>query len=555
MAKVEHHLGELFPRVGFLVTNMMLPSRSLVRFYNKRGTAEQWIKEGKHATCWTRLSCHRFRANEVRLQLAVLAYNLGNLWRLLGLPSRVKSSSLTSLQHRLMKTGGRLVKHARYYWLLLAEGHLNRRLSGEMLGRLEALPVPEGNATSLRGAGAQTGGRPGRRSVAEATLHGPEGGRGAVVGGPRAAKQRRNGAHMTGTAEKRCSAGAVPLSYSCPEGQNGNPGEEPEEKKAEVQQPNRTTPKPIRYDPADPESIRAIQFVDVTTGEPQVWYARTFDGKYDLFDNEGFHPVEFVKLQPITQSVVQDMLRRAQEEQHKREQAKKALAQEEQSREQAPPQEPAQQLREEHAVAQATRDPSPNEIRAPVQQVSQAESKPVPPATPTPAKSVPAKRAGPPRLIVLAGDESGNDWTTNITAELERAFVLSSKIRPLLRSEVPAEVMRKLSDIPLHDLPRLAEEATKAGARYLAIGRCLELEERVVFALSNLKPISWNAVVRIQVLDTDTGEIVATQGFNNKYGPIHKLDGKTAYDELIKRFASEVVRKVEAQIMASPTYQ
>ncbi len=71
-------------------------------------------------------------------------YNLGNLWRRLGLPRRVKSWSLTSLQHRLMKTGGRLVKHARYYWLLLAEGHLNRRLFGDMLHRIWALPLPSG---------------------------------------------------------------------------------------------------------------------------------------------------------------------------------------------------------------------------------------------------------------------------------------------------------------------------------------------------------------------------------------------------------------------------
>jgi hypothetical protein len=144
VAKVEHHLGELFPRVGFIVTNMTLPSRSVVRFYNKRGTAEQWIKEGKQATSWTRLSCHRFRANEVRLQLSALAYNLGNLWRRLGLPQRIKNWSLTSLQHRLMKTGGRLVKHARYYWMLLAEGHLNRKLFRAMLGRIWALPVPGG---------------------------------------------------------------------------------------------------------------------------------------------------------------------------------------------------------------------------------------------------------------------------------------------------------------------------------------------------------------------------------------------------------------------------
>ena len=94
------------------MTNLPLPNRAVVRFYNKRGTAEQWIKEGKQAAHWTRLSCHRFRANEVRLQLSVLAYNLGNLWRRLVLPKRVDSWSLTSLQQRLVKTGGRLVKHA-----------------------------------------------------------------------------------------------------------------------------------------------------------------------------------------------------------------------------------------------------------------------------------------------------------------------------------------------------------------------------------------------------------------------------------------------------------
>ena len=43
-----------------------------------------------------------------------------------------------------MKTGGRLVKHARYYWLLLAEGHLNCKLFAQVLGRLAALAVPGG---------------------------------------------------------------------------------------------------------------------------------------------------------------------------------------------------------------------------------------------------------------------------------------------------------------------------------------------------------------------------------------------------------------------------
>jgi hypothetical protein len=143
VAKVEHHAAELFPRVGFIVTNLTLPSRAVVRFYNKRGTAEQWIKEGKQAVKMTRLSCHRFRSNEVRLALSLLAYNLGNLWRLT-LPRRIEKWSLTSLQQRLMKTGGRLVKHARYYWLLLAESHLTRRLFGSMVWRMAALPLPAG---------------------------------------------------------------------------------------------------------------------------------------------------------------------------------------------------------------------------------------------------------------------------------------------------------------------------------------------------------------------------------------------------------------------------
>jgi hypothetical protein len=89
VAKVEFHCGELFPRVGFIVTNLALDNRAVVRFYNKRGTAEQWIKESKQAVALTRLSCHRFRANEVRLWLSVIAYNLGNLWRRLALPMQV----------------------------------------------------------------------------------------------------------------------------------------------------------------------------------------------------------------------------------------------------------------------------------------------------------------------------------------------------------------------------------------------------------------------------------------------------------------------------------
>ena len=98
VAKVEFHAGELFPRVGFIVTNTQLRNRAVIRFYNKRGQAEQWIKEGKLAVKMTRLSCHRFHCNEVRLWLSILAYNLGNLCRRLGLPGGIKDWSLTRLR-------------------------------------------------------------------------------------------------------------------------------------------------------------------------------------------------------------------------------------------------------------------------------------------------------------------------------------------------------------------------------------------------------------------------------------------------------------------------
>ena len=85
------------------------------------------------------LSCHRFRANEVRLLLGIIAYNLGNLLRRLVLPFTIQSWSLTSLQQRLFKTGGRLIRHARYFILQLADSHLTRTLFRQILWRIERL--------------------------------------------------------------------------------------------------------------------------------------------------------------------------------------------------------------------------------------------------------------------------------------------------------------------------------------------------------------------------------------------------------------------------------
>jgi len=147
VAKVEWHTGELFPRVGFIVTNLIRPAKRVVRFYNQRGTAEQWIKEGKNAVKWTRLSCHDFVDNQVRLQLFVLAYNLGNFLRQAVLPRAVRHWTLTTLREKLIKIGAKVVRHSRKIVFQMAEVAVPRELFRAILegiGRLRLLPAVSG---------------------------------------------------------------------------------------------------------------------------------------------------------------------------------------------------------------------------------------------------------------------------------------------------------------------------------------------------------------------------------------------------------------------------
>ena len=145
VAKVEWYPGELVPRVGFIVTNLSRPAERVVAFYNHRGTAEQYIKEGKNAIKWTRLSCRKFRNNEARLQLHALAYNMGNFMRTLALPKEVEHWSLTTLREKLVKIGAKVVSHGRYVTFQMAEVAVPRELFRKILSLIDDLrrrPVP-----------------------------------------------------------------------------------------------------------------------------------------------------------------------------------------------------------------------------------------------------------------------------------------------------------------------------------------------------------------------------------------------------------------------------
>jgi hypothetical protein len=142
VAKVEWHPDELYPRVGFIVTNLARSAGGIVAFYNQRGTCEQYIKEGKNAIKWTRLFCRTFAANAVRLQLHALAYNLANFMRTLAMPQTAQPWSLTSLREKLIKIGAKVVSHGRYVTFQLAEVAVPREMFADILSLIAQLCAP-----------------------------------------------------------------------------------------------------------------------------------------------------------------------------------------------------------------------------------------------------------------------------------------------------------------------------------------------------------------------------------------------------------------------------
>jgi hypothetical protein len=143
VAKITFFVDQLFPQIGFIVTNLNWKPKAVINFYNKRGTCEQWIKEGKYAFNWTKLSCQSFAANQARLQLFALAYNLANQMRL-RLPKPVANWSLTKLKHKLIKLGARFICHARYHIFQCAQAVMPSGVFAAIVGNLSNIHVDTG---------------------------------------------------------------------------------------------------------------------------------------------------------------------------------------------------------------------------------------------------------------------------------------------------------------------------------------------------------------------------------------------------------------------------
>lgn len=111
--KQVYHSDQLFPEYYFVLSNIQEEAEKIFNFYNKRGTSENYLKEGKIDLFFTRLSCSSFLANAFRFQVAILAYNINNLFRRFILPYELKPNLLSTLRWKIINIGCRIIRHAR----------------------------------------------------------------------------------------------------------------------------------------------------------------------------------------------------------------------------------------------------------------------------------------------------------------------------------------------------------------------------------------------------------------------------------------------------------
>ena len=134
VCKLEWRQGEMFPEVGFIVTNSRLPRAKVVKVYNGRGDVENRIKEGKNTLRWDKTSCHRFGANQARLKMGALAYNLLHMLRQFYVKDEGVRRSVEWLIRRLIKVGARVSYHSKRWCVHVASAfplaHYDRAVLG-----------------------------------------------------------------------------------------------------------------------------------------------------------------------------------------------------------------------------------------------------------------------------------------------------------------------------------------------------------------------------------------------------------------------------------------
>lgn len=140
VVKMERSAGELLFQFTFIVTNMTLQPKNVIRLYCQRGHMENFIKEAKKGFACDKMSSTDFASNAVKLQIAMLAYNFNNWFRRLCLPEKMKANRMETLRTKLLKIAGKLVYSGRYWTWKLCSSCVYKKEFIQTLNNLSRLP-------------------------------------------------------------------------------------------------------------------------------------------------------------------------------------------------------------------------------------------------------------------------------------------------------------------------------------------------------------------------------------------------------------------------------
>ena len=113
VCKIEKPTGQMIHMNTFIVTNMDSSPERLIKFYCKRGSMENFIKEGKNGFDFAAVSSSSEIVNANRFQLHALAYNLFNWFRRLVLPESLRGCLVDTIRLKLIKIAVKVVRSAR----------------------------------------------------------------------------------------------------------------------------------------------------------------------------------------------------------------------------------------------------------------------------------------------------------------------------------------------------------------------------------------------------------------------------------------------------------
>ena len=143
IVKLERPEGELLFRYSFIVTNLSYRPKNIVKFYQNRGTMENFIKEGKNGFAFDQLSSPDFYTNATKLQIALLAYNFANWFRRLCLPKSMNKSTIATVRIKLIKIAGKVINTARYTTFKLCSSCLYKKHFWFALKKIQGIPLIE----------------------------------------------------------------------------------------------------------------------------------------------------------------------------------------------------------------------------------------------------------------------------------------------------------------------------------------------------------------------------------------------------------------------------